>query len=87
MAEPSPKNRIENALRERSPAKALAALARAFKAEGMSQREMHDLFEQFLAEHENDREDTLYDAILDTMGMISGGCHQNARLFEWELPD
>ena len=87
MAESSPKNRIENALREPSPAKALAALARAFKAEGMSQRGMHDLFEEFLIQHENDREDVLYDAILDTMGMISGGCHQNARLFEWEMPE
>jgi hypothetical protein len=85
MSEPSVRNRIEKALQEDLLLDALVGLAKVFKAEGMSQREMYDLFDEYREKHEMDREDTLYDAILYTMGVISGRCDVNARLFEWEL--
>lgn len=81
----SPESRIERALHDSSPSKALAALAGALKAEGMTQREMYELFDGYRARHESDRDQSLYDAILDTMDIISGWCAPSARLFETEL--
>ena len=78
--------RMERALREASPAEALAALARALKAEGLPQAEMYQLFDEYRARHEHDADETKYDAILDTMDLICGYCSSDARLFDREMP-
>jgi hypothetical protein len=77
--------RMETALHGDSPFNALVALAKAFKAEGMSQRAMYGLFDQFRARHHNDTDETKYNAILDTIDLIVGWCNPNERLFETDL--
>ena len=77
--------RIERALREASPSGALPALARALKAEGMSQREIYRLFDEYRAKYANDADETKYDAILNTMDVIAGWCSSGDRLFDTEL--
>ncbi len=47
---------------------------------------MYRLFDEFRATHEHDTDETLYDAILDTMDFISGWCSPGSRLYETELP-
>jgi hypothetical protein len=68
-----------------SPVHALISLAKAFKAEGMSQREMYELFDLYRAEHQDDADETKYDAVLDTMDIIAGPCRREVRLFETVL--
>lgn len=77
--------RIEDALRAPSPTDALSALAKALKSEGMTQAEMYRLFDTLRAAHAADEVETIHDAILDTLDVISGWCAPNARLFETEL--
>lgn len=77
----SANTRIDAALNTDSPANSLADLAKAFKAEGMSQHDMHQLFDQHRAKHAGDADETKYDAILDTMDYIVGFCQPGARLF------
>ena len=43
---------------------------------------MVDLFDEYRARHEHDSDQTKYDAILDTMDIITGWCSQHARLFD-----
>ena len=70
----SPRARLENALRDSEPSRAVSALALILGDEGMSQLDMYRLFDDFRAIHESDTDETLYDAILDTMDVISGWC-------------
>lgn len=81
----SPQTRLESALREADPARAVLALARCFRDEGMSQLELCRLYDSFRALHENDKDERLYDAILDTMDCISGWCSPGNRLYETDL--
>jgi len=85
MAEQTIKDRMEAALLETSPVNALAILARALKAEGMSQREMYELFDAYRAKHQDDSDETRYDAILDNMDMIVGYCRPSHALFDTDL--
>ena len=85
MSGESTNARMETALAGTNPSQALVAVAQAFKAEGMTQRDMYDLFDQYRAGHENDADETKYDAILDTMDFIVGHCTPNAGLFESDL--
>lgn len=76
---------MEAALSESQPADALATLAKTLKAEGISQIEMYRLFDEYRGRHQNDGDETRYDAILDTMDFITGWCSPSARLFDTEL--
>jgi hypothetical protein len=76
---------METALDGASPVPALVCLAKALKAEGMSQREMYELFDQYRAKHQDDTDETKHDAILDTMDLIVGYCSPSSRLFDSEL--
>lgn len=78
--------RLESVLREPDPAHAVFALARSFRDEGMTQLELYRLFDSFRALHENDKDERLYDAILDTMDSILGWCSPSNRLYETDLP-
>jgi hypothetical protein len=82
MTEADPHSRIERALEHGSPAEALAALAAAFKAEGLSQQQLYQLFDELRARHQNDGDETKYNAILDTLDRIAGWCSLQARLFD-----
>ena len=85
MTEQSISARMENAVQASSPTNALADLASALKAEGMSQFEMYRLFDEYRAKHQSDADETRCDAILDTMDVIVGWCSPTARLFDSEL--
>lgn len=76
--------RIDAALFRELPLESLLALAREFKAEGMSQQTMTELFDAHRAKHQSDRDDTAYNAILDTMDFIVGYCRKGAGLFDSE---
>ena len=73
--------RMESAIREQLPAKALAVLARSLKDEGMSQLEMYRLFDDFRDRHELSVREHVHEAILDTMDLISGWCPPGAQIF------
>ncbi|MCP4678719.1 MAG: hypothetical protein GY854_25060 [Deltaproteobacteria bacterium] len=60
----------------------LLALAAEFKKEGMQQKEMYTLFDKFRAKHENDKDESKYDAVLDTMDFIAGWCSPKDALFD-----
>lgn len=62
----------------------LFALAQAFKEEGMSQREMYDLFYEY-ADYYYDKNEVVYNGLLDTMDYIWGFCSPSSRLFDTEL--
>ena len=85
MANQSHNARMEDALQAESPAEALVSLAHALKAEGMSQREIYQLFDEYRARHHSDTDETRYDAILDTMDIIVGWCSPQSRLFDSDL--
>ncbi len=68
-----PNSRFEAALAAKDPTAALAQLAQDLKREGMSQREMYDLFTHYLLKHNGD-EDPLCEPISSTMDSISGWC-------------
>lgn len=76
---------MEVALSSDSPFESLAALATALKTEVMSQRDMTDLFDEYRAKHHGDKDETIYDAILDTMDLIVGWCNPNQRVFETDI--
>lgn len=76
--------RITEALNAESPSTALNALARQFKAEGMTQEAMYHLFDQYRAKHQNDNDETKHDAVLDTMDFIVGYCRKGAGIFHEE---
>ncbi|WP_217699010.1 hypothetical protein [Prosthecobacter debontii] len=81
----SPRARLENALQDSEPSRAVHALAIALRDEGMSQIEMHQLFDEFRAKHANDTDETYYDAVLDSMDFIVGWCSPSFRLYPTEL--
>lgn len=76
--------RLEGAVRSGEP-QALLDLARKLKSEGMSQRAMYDAFDTFRAKHKADANETIYDAILETMDCIVGWCPLHMKLFETYL--
>ena len=76
---------MASALPASSPYTALVNLATTLKAAGMSQREMHQLFDEYRAKHNSDTDETKYDAILDTMDIIVGWCIPSRRLFDSDL--
>lgn len=78
-------DRIEQALLAPDAEAALAQLAREMKAEGLSQREVYDLFESQLRHHRSDSDESSYDALADTMDRIIGWCNPEQRIFETEL--
>ena len=73
--------RFAAALAAEDPAAALHALARALAAEGMSEQDLSKLFDAQRELHQNDKDERLYNAILDTMDCISGWCGPRARIF------
>ncbi|MEK6257186.1 MAG: hypothetical protein AABP62_01085 [Planctomycetota bacterium] len=48
----------------------------------MSQRSMYQLFDEYRARHESDADPMRYEAVLDTMDIISGWRSGSSRLFD-----
>ena len=78
--------RLANAINGPDPTSAVPALARALRAEGMSQREMYRLFveqqQRLAGDHPG------HDAVVDALDLIWGGPWAKGRaLFDVELTD
>jgi hypothetical protein len=73
--------RFEAALAAEDPFAALHALARALAAEGMSEQELSQIFDQYRELHCHDPDERLYNAIRDTMDCICGWCSSQMRIF------
>jgi hypothetical protein len=82
----SPPARLEVALQQAEPRRAAYELAGTLRDEGMSQFDMNRLFDEFRAAHESDADETVYDAVLDTMDFISGWCSPGSQLYDTKLP-
>ena len=81
MADADVHDRFDRALRSVRPTDELLALARTLKAEGMYQADMFELFDAYRAAHHDDADETRYNAILDTMDVITGWCSVDRRLW------
>jgi hypothetical protein len=81
----SPRERLEIALQQPEPASAAYELARALRDEGMTQLAMHQMFDAFRAGHERDADETIYNAILDSMDCICGWSAASHRLYDTDL--
>ena len=71
----TPSQRLQAALQSDSPAQAVLALARMLRGEGMPQVALYRLYLDALQRHNEiaSDNDTLYDALCDTMDLIWGG--------------
>jgi hypothetical protein len=84
MEEHSVNVRIESAIGSSSPFDALLVLSQSLKTEGLSQREMYDLFASYARRYQ-EHDESKYEAIVDTMDLICGYCAPSKRLFETDL--
>src|SRR4051812_7491256 len=78
----SPSARLETALRGKEPSRAAYELARALRDEGMTQADLYRLFDEFRSTHQSDADETVYDAVLDTMDFIVGWCGAGSGLYD-----
>jgi hypothetical protein len=81
----SPRERLEIALQQPEPASAAYELARALRDEGMAQLAMYQMFDAFREAHQRDADETIYNAVLDTMDFICGWCVADRRLYDTGL--
>ena len=80
------RDRLEQALSSPAIFDALLELARTLKSEGMSQLVMYHLFTKRMVKHENDQDETRYDAIVEILTLIWGGGWAKGRgIFDTEL--
>jgi hypothetical protein len=77
---------IQAALNHACSVKSLVELAITFKSQGMTQAAMYRLFDEYRQQHEDDADETIYEALIDTLDIIAGWGPNEARLFETELP-
>ena len=75
----APSERLKSALDDSS--QSLRHLAVQLRDEGMAQQELYGLFDRFRAIHQNDSDEAKYEAILDSMDLISGWCSPSECLF------
>jgi hypothetical protein len=74
-------DRVESALAWTPPRDALLELAGGLRDGGMPQAELLALFDAARERHGGDADETSYDAILDTMDLITGWCAPSQRLY------
>lgn len=82
---PDPADRLEQALNAAVPYSAAFVLAEKLRDEGMSQQDLHSLYERFRALHAEDADQTRLDAVLDTLDFITGWCSPGRGLFQKRL--
>jgi hypothetical protein len=76
-----PAERIEHALTTATPFEALLSVAQQLRDEGVPQSELLALYDSFRERHATDTNETLYDAVLDTMDFIVGWCSPSRALY------
>jgi len=81
MDPPLPMDRVESALAWTPPLDALLELAGELRDGGMPQAELLALFDAARERHGGDADEMSYDAILDTMDLITGWCAPSQRLY------
>lgn len=74
-------DRLERALAAAKPPDALWELARELQEAGTSREKLLALFDAARERHENDADETCYDAILDTIDCIVGWCASSQRIY------
>lgn len=72
---------LAQALTSASPAAAALDIAIQLRDEGMTQTELLALYNRFRERHASDIDETCYNAILDTMDIISGWCSPSQSLY------
>ncbi len=78
-------SKLKAALLAKDPVEALSQNVREMKANGLSQQEVYDIFNELLQSprvRENEQQE---DAIRDVMDFIAGWCSPEARLFDTYL--
>src|SRR5262245_49137344 len=83
----SPRTRLQAALQQADPGQAVYQLARALRDEGMTQIEMYRLFGEVLGTLQDDADETLHDAMVDTMDLIVGYCSPWKGLYPTRLEE
>ena len=83
----SPEERLQVAILESQPFEALSALAKILRDEGMSQVALYRLCDTARAKYHGDADETIFNAILDTMDFIVGWCQPSHSLFEAHPPE
>ncbi len=77
----SPRERVQQALEAPEPAEGLLELARELRDVGMAQSELFALYDSFRERHAPDADETIYNAILDTMDFIAGWCRLSQNIY------
>ena len=84
---PSPSERLEAALYQRDLA-GVSNLASTLRDEGMAQRNLYDLYQEFYVKHADDTDDAKAEAIADTLDAIVGcGCSSTCYLYNTVLTE
>ena len=82
MIQSSPAERVEQALLSAEPFPALLALAYQLRDEGMPRGDLYRLYHSFFLRYTAPGTDeSLYDAIADTLDFISGRCPPSRALY------
>jgi hypothetical protein len=73
--------RLEEALQHTPPFDAAYAVAITLRDAGVPQAELLQLFDEARERHANDDDETRYDAILEVMDFIGGGCQPSKAIY------
>ena len=74
MIEQIHRDRVAQALKRQNAQDAVVDLARALKAEGMTETDMRALFYEFLGKHIGDVDETKYDAVYEMLSLLEDEC-------------
>ena len=81
MLSACPESRVEQALASPVPFQALLQLATELRDSGMGQSDLRVLYEFFLGRHRTDPDESLHDALADTLDFITGWCSPGHALY------
>ena len=79
------KSRLESALLATDPIDDLSQVVREMKANGLSQQEVYDIFNELLQSRQVRESKQQEDAVRDVMDFITGWCSPEAKLFDTYL--
>jgi hypothetical protein len=82
MIQQSHRDRVAHALEQDGAEAVVYDLAKALKAESMTQPDMRELFYEFLRKHRDDVDETKYNAVYEVLTAIEGDCAQSSRIYD-----
>jgi len=82
MTVPTLEERFREVLRAQGGFAGFYRLAETLRDEGHSQDEVRALFNSFMAEHQGNADETLYDSIVDVLDFIVGFCAPGHEMFK-----